>query len=70
MGLIFDLVITVCDSAKERGPFFPTTSEKRRHNFPDPAKTDGSEEEILSQFRDVRDQIKDYARKLVNELSA
>lgn len=64
----FDLIITVCDSAKERCPVFPSTSEKRHHNFPDPAKATGTEEEILDQFKNVRDQIKKYANDLVSEL--
>ncbi len=69
MHLGFDLVITVCDNAKERCPVFPTTAEKRHHNFPDPAKAKGSEKEILDQFREVRDQIKDYAKNLATEFS-
>lgn len=64
----FDLVITVCDSAKERCPVFPSSSEKRHHNFPDPATAEGTEEEILDQFRDVRDQIKEYSKNLTNEI--
>jgi len=63
----FDLIITVCDSAKEKCPVFSSTSEKRHHNFPDPAKAEGTENEIMNQFRDVRDQIKEYAKDLVTE---
>ncbi|GAB5407857.1 MAG: arsenate reductase ArsC [Balneolaceae bacterium] len=66
----FDLIITVCDSANERCPIFPSSSEKRHHNFPDPAKAEGTENEVLDQFRDVRDQIKEYAENLVNELKS
>lgn len=65
----FDLIITVCDSAKERCPVFPSRSEKRHHNFADPAKAEGSENEILDQFRAVRDQIEEYANNLVKEIS-
>ncbi|OYQ43664.1 arsenate reductase ArsC [Flavobacterium aurantiibacter] len=61
----FDLVITVCDSAKERCPFFPSRAQKFHHNFPDPAKATGTEEEIMQEFRSVRDQIKDYCRNFV-----
>jgi arsenate reductase len=64
----FDLVITVCDHANERCPVFPSTSEKLHHNFQDPAKAKGTEEEILEQFRIVRDQIKDYAKDLVSKI--
>lgn len=61
----FDYVITVCDNAKERCPFFPSTAKKFHHNFPDPAKADGSEEEVMQQFREVRDMIKMYSKNFV-----
>ena len=61
----FDFVITVCDNAKERCPFFPTTAKKFHHNFSDPAKATGTEEEIKEQFRQVRQQIKEYCKKFV-----
>ncbi len=58
--LNFDFVITVCDNAKERCPFFPSGAKKYHYNFPDPAKAAGSEEHIMQQFREVRDMIKSY----------
>ena len=61
----FDYVITVCDNAKERCPFFPATAQKFHENFPDPAKATGTEEEVMQQFRTVRQLIKDYARSFV-----
>lgn len=61
----FDFVITVCDNAKERCPFFPTNAKKFHYNFPDPAKATGSEADIARQFRMVRDMIKDYSRKFI-----
>ncbi len=61
----FDFVITVCDNAKERCPFFPTRAKKFHQNFPDPAKATGTEEEIREQFRQVRRQIKDYCRHFI-----
>ncbi|HEY9261543.1 arsenate reductase ArsC [Chitinophaga sp.] len=61
----FDYVITVCDNAKERCPFFPTTAQKFHENFPDPAKATGSEEEVMQQFREVRQIIKDYMQSFV-----
>lgn len=61
----FDFVITVCDNAKERCPFFPSKAKLFHHNFPDPAKASGSEEEILAQFRQVRQMIKSYAERFV-----
>lgn len=63
----FDFVITVCDNAKERCPYFPTKAKKYHKNFPDPAKAIGTEEEIKEQFRQVRQQIKNYCREFVAE---
>ena len=61
----FDFVITVCDNAKERCPFFPSDAKKFHYNFPDPAKATGTEDEILQQFRNVRQLIKDYCEEFV-----
>jgi arsenate reductase len=61
----FDFVITVCDNAKERCPFFPSSAKKFHYNFPDPAKASGTEAEIAQAFKDVRDEIKAYARQFV-----
>jgi arsenate reductase len=61
----FDFVITVCDNARERCPFFPTKAKMFHQNFYDPAKATGTEEEIKEQFRKVRRQIKNYCKKFV-----
>ena len=63
----FDFVITVCDNAKERCPFFPTKAKKFHQNFPDPAKATGTEEAILEQFREVRQMIKTYSQQFVSD---
>lgn len=62
MDIDFDYVITVCDNAKERCPFFPTKAQKFHYNFPDPAKATGTEVEIQQQFREVRELIKAYCQ--------
>lgn len=61
----FDFVITVCDNAKERCPFFSTKAQKFHQNFTDPAKAVGTDEEIKELFRKVREQIKSYCRQFV-----
>ena len=61
----FDYVLTVCDHANEACPIFPSTAIKLHHNFPDPAKATGTDEEIMQQFRTVRDQVKAYAQDFV-----
>ena len=63
----FDIVITVCDNARERCPFFPGKAKKFHHNFPDPARATGSEEEIMREFRQVRDQVKNWCANFIRE---
>ncbi|MGZ3763558.1 MAG: arsenate reductase ArsC [Mucilaginibacter sp.] len=62
----FDYVITVCDNAKENCPYFPTNAERFHYNFPDPAKATGSTDEVMNQFRLVREMIKMYSQNFVN----
>ena len=55
----FDYVITVCGGANESCPAFTGTVKHRLHiGFDDPAEATGTEKEILSEFRRVRDEIK------------
>ena len=63
----FDFVITVCDNAKERCPFFPTKAKKFHHNFSDPSKATGTDEEINEQLRQVRQQIKEYCEQFITD---
>lgn len=62
----FDYVITVCDNAQERCPYFPSNAKKFHYNFPDPAKATGTEEQVMQQFRDVRNMIKQYSQEFVS----
>ena len=66
----FNYVITVCDHANEVCPVFPSSAKKLHHNFPDPAKATGTEEEILSSFRQTRDEIKQYFNGFADSLKA
>ncbi|MDQ0639033.1 arsenate reductase [Pedobacter sp. W3I1] len=63
----FDYVITVCDHAKESCPYFPTQATKLYHNFPDPAKAVGTDEEIMAEFRNTRDLVKVYIKGFVDK---
>ena len=67
LGIDFQFVITVCDNAKERCPVFPGPAKHFHHNFPDPAKAQGSEEQIMHEFRIVRDQIKDFVKNFIQQ---
>ncbi len=63
----FDYVITVCDNARERCPYFPTNAIRLHYNSPDPAKATGSEEEIEAEFRATRQEIKAYCEWFVTD---
>jgi arsenate reductase len=63
----FDLVVTVCDQAREQCPFFPGPTAKIHLGFPDPAKASGTEEEILSAFRQVRDDMREQILPLLEQ---
>ncbi len=65
----FDYVITVCDNAKETCPFFTGRVEHRLHmGFEDPAEATGTEEEVLSVFRKVRDQIEKQFKTFLSNI--
>lgn len=53
-----ETVITVCGNADQACPMFPGQVNRHHWGFYDPAKADGSEEEILAVFRQVRDEIR------------
>jgi arsenate reductase len=63
----FDYVITVCDNAKEACPYFPGNVQRFHYNFPDPAKAIGTTEEVMNEFKRVRDMIKGYTADFVKE---
>lgn len=58
-----DYVVTVCDHAKEACPFFPGGRKALHKGFQDPASVTGTDEEKLSLFRCVRDEIRDWVEK-------
>ncbi len=61
-GREFDLVVTVCDHARETCPFFP--GKRYLHKgFEDPSQIEGSEEEILEGFRRIRDEIREWVEE-------
>jgi arsenate reductase len=66
-NIIFDIIITVCDNAKENCPYFPSNAKKIHQNFPDPSKFIGSETDKKSEFRRVREMIKSFSEEVVSE---
>lgn len=58
-GKRYNAVITVCDAASaESCPLFPGIVKRLGWSFADPSSFTGSEEEILSKTREVRDEVK------------
>jgi arsenate reductase len=67
----FDYVITVCGGANESCPAFTGDVKQRLHiGFDDPAEATGTEEDILSVFRRVRDEIKNDFFKFYKSLKS
>jgi arsenate reductase len=64
-GVDFDLVVTVCDSAAEECPVWLGKGKRVHHSFPDPAKAEGTNEEVMNVFRAVRDDIENEMIKLL-----
>ncbi len=64
----FDYIITVCDHAKENCPYIPSKKAIRlHHNFFDPSKVEGTNQEKHKAFLKARNEIKDYFKKIVQE---
>jgi len=63
----FDLVITVCDNAKEVCPVFVGAKETLHWPFDDPADATGTDEEKMTMFRRVRDEIKERIEAFLHE---
>ncbi len=57
-GQDFDHVITLCDNANESCPVYFGKTKRAHLGFDDPAKATGTPEEILAEFRRIRDEIK------------
>ena len=53
-----ETVITVCGNADQACPIFPGQVNRHHWGFYDPAKAEGSDDEILQVFRQVRDEIR------------
>jgi arsenate reductase len=66
-GQAFDIVLTVCDHARETCPVYPGHTNRIHHSFEDPGNARGSAEQRLEAFRRVRDEIRTYLRDFASK---
>lgn len=67
----FDYVVTICEDANRNCPIFPGKAKRIHHAFDNPpriAKSLTSQEEIVSLYRRVRDEIKEFVSKMPDNL--
>jgi arsenate reductase len=69
-GQFFDYVVTVCDNARDTCPVFPSGAERIHWSFEDPAAVEGTEEERLTAFRRIRDQIHERVKAFYGDQAA
>lgn len=67
-GIDFDYVITLCDNAAENCPVFPGKAKVIHKPFKDPYFATGTDEEVMAEFRKVREQIKEFIKTLPESL--
>ncbi|MCO6510400.1 MAG: ACR3 family arsenite efflux transporter [Aridibacter famidurans] len=67
-GEEIDFVLTVCDNAEKACPYFPARIRRIHHAFEDPAAVEGDEKTRLAAFRRVRDEIREYLPKFLEEI--
>jgi arsenate reductase len=65
-----ELVITVCDNAAEACPLLPPSVNRLHIPVKDPVGAQGTEQEIMDEFRRARDEIKKKMQKVLEELSS
>jgi arsenate reductase (thioredoxin) len=69
LGQDFDLVVTVCENAKESCPVLPGAKDRLHWSFDDPAAAKGDDAEKLRVFRRVRDEVAAAVRTHLSEPS-
>jgi len=64
----FDVVITVCDHAKEVCPIFPNAKRVVHHAFNDPSAGSGTSKDLIAAFRKTREEIKTFATDFISKI--
>lgn len=60
----FDYVVTLCDNAAQNCPVFPGKAKVIHKPFKDPYFASGSQEQVMAEFRKVREQIKTFIEEI------
>jgi arsenate reductase len=63
----WDYVITVCDQASETCPVFRGGKQRLHWSLPDPSKANGTEEQQLAVYRQVRDSIYAHVKRFIEQ---
>lgn len=63
-GMKFDYVVTVCNQAKEACPLFQGGKQYFHKDFEDPTQFEGNEDQKLTLFRQVRDEMRSWTEKI------
>jgi arsenate reductase len=69
-GIDFDYVVTLCDNAAQNCPVFPGKAKVVHKPFKDPYFATGSEEQVMAEFRKVRDQIRAFIETIPDSLES
>jgi arsenate reductase len=63
-----DIIITLCDNAAESCPWTPPEIKRIHWSLEDPAKATGTEEEVMNEFRRIRDDIESKVKDFIKEV--
>ena len=69
-GVDFDYVVTLCDNAAQNCPVFPGKAKIIHKPFKDPYFASGSQEQVMAEFRKVREQIKVFIETIPDSLKS
>jgi arsenate reductase len=61
----FDVVITVCDNARQNCPVLPGGARQLHWNLRDPAAVEGDVKTRLEEFREIRDELRNHLREFI-----
>jgi arsenate reductase len=63
-----DIIITLCDNAAESCPWTPPEIKRIHWSLEDPAKATGTEEEVMNEFRRIRDDLESKVKDFIKEV--